>query len=93
MRVIKIMNKCLKKEVDHRIKVQLVNGKLNIHLSNLEENAQYEWTISFDGEIITPTSIGPTVILSDANTSRYMKANKTLVKVTSNNYTSPTFKI
>lgn len=71
---------------DEQLHLQLVGD-------NVKEDSKYEWLITIDDKTITTSSTGPKLTLSKSNTLKYVKADKTNVIVSSENYTSPTFTI
>lgn len=90
----------VKTEPKNDLEITGINSKfeneyLNLKLigNNINENANYNWTITFDNEVINPSSIGSILILSKVNTVKYIKSNKTTVSVKSGSYTSSKFEI
>lgn len=92
----------LKKNVRKEPKKPVITGidgefkDEQLHLKVLGENIDdksLDWKITFDNEVITPSSIGPILVLNKANTIKYIEVDVTQVTITIDNYTSPTFVI
>lgn len=77
------------------IETSFKNEQLHLKIvgENIDEKINYDWTITFDNKVITPSSIGSLLILSKSNTIKYIQADKTKVIVKVENYTSPTFTV
>lgn len=91
-----ILKKNVKKEPKKPI-ITGIDGEFideQVHLKAIGENIEdknLEWKITFDGETITPSSVGPILILNETNTNKYIEAEETEITITIDNYVSPAF--
>ena len=71
------------------------NGQLLLQLqgNNLDKQATYDWMITFDNEVIVPSSVGPVLILSKSNTSKYWDSKQVDAIIQTKNYISQVFQI
>lgn len=70
---------------------KFIDNKIYLYIigNNLDENKTYDWTINFDnGDIITPTSNGTTLILNQTNSIKYLESNSTKILIHVDDYSS-----
>lgn len=76
------------KKQDYKITAGIIDGKCKLTLegTGVSEKVNYKWAIKMDSDEIFGNSVGSGLILSPANTDKFNKAQKVLIKISGENF-------